>query len=124
MRRDPGKRLTAASAFLHWRHSPRTAEKSGQAEGRCCPGKDENNGAFLALIAQTEPESVSGLAFRMGGAKPDRSKTSKTHGKDGLIHLETTPARQMPSRPVSPTMTFQECCAGAIRCSAGIGTTK
>lgn len=58
----------------------------------------EKNRALLALIAQTEPESVNELALRTGRAKSNLSRILKTLEQYGLIHFEKGPGGQMAPR--------------------------
>ncbi|ARP96754.1 HVO_A0114 family putative DNA-binding protein [Bordetella genomosp. 13] len=58
----------------------------------------ERNRALLALIAETEPQSIHELALKTGRAKSNLSRTLRTMEQYGLIHFEQGPGRQLAPR--------------------------
>lgn len=55
----------------------------------------DRNRALLALIAQTEPQSLTELAEKTGRAKSNLSRTLKTMERYGLVHFEEGPGRKI-----------------------------
>jgi predicted transcriptional regulator len=58
----------------------------------------EKNRALLALIARTQPQSLSALAEQTGRAKSNLSRTLRTMERYGLVHFEEGPGRQIAPR--------------------------
>jgi predicted transcriptional regulator len=58
----------------------------------------DKNRSLLALIMETEPQSISELAERSGRAKSNLSRTLKTMEQYGLVHFEEGPGRQIAPR--------------------------
>ncbi|HET8702697.1 MarR family transcriptional regulator [Castellaniella sp.] len=58
----------------------------------------DKNRALLALIAETEPQSVNELAMRAGRAKSNLSRTLRTMERYGLIRFEKGAGRQLAPR--------------------------
>lgn len=58
----------------------------------------DKNRALLALIVETEPESINALALTTGRAKSNLSRTLRTMEQYGLIHFEKGPGRQLAPR--------------------------
>ena len=58
----------------------------------------DKNRALLALIAQTQPESLNDLAAKTGRAKSNLSRTLKTMERYGLVHFKKGPRRQLAPR--------------------------
>ena len=71
----------------------------------------DKNRALLALIAKTQPQSLTELAEQTGRAKSNLSRTLKTMERYGLVHFEPGPNRQIAPRVnysgVELKMTFQ-----------------
>ena len=71
----------------------------------------DKNRALLALIAKTQPQSLTELAERTGRAKSNLSRTLRTMERYGLVHFEQGPNRQIAPRVnysgVELKMTFQ-----------------
>ncbi|MGD0797192.1 MAG: helix-turn-helix domain-containing protein [Acidobacteriaceae bacterium] len=58
----------------------------------------EKNRALLALIAETQPQSLSALAEQTGRAKSNLSRTLRMMERYGLVHFEEGPGRQIAPR--------------------------
>ena len=58
----------------------------------------EKNRGLLALIARTNPNSLSELAEATGRAKSNLSRTLRTMERYGLVRLEQRPDRQLAPR--------------------------
>src|SRR5271156_3249083 len=58
----------------------------------------DKNRALLALIAKTQPHSLSELAERTGRAKSNLSRTLRTMERYGLVYFEEGPGRQIAPR--------------------------
>jgi predicted transcriptional regulator len=58
----------------------------------------DKNRALLALIAKTQPRSLSELAERTGRAKSNLSRTLRTMERYGLVYFEQGPGRQIAPR--------------------------
>ena len=58
----------------------------------------DKNRSLLALIAQTQPASLSELAERSGRAKSNLSRTLKTMAQYGLVHFEEGAGREVAPR--------------------------
>ncbi|HEY0794546.1 MAG TPA: helix-turn-helix domain-containing protein [Acidisarcina sp.] len=55
----------------------------------------DKNRALLALIARTQPQSLTELTEKTGRAKSNLSRTLKTMERYGLVHLEEGPGRKI-----------------------------
>jgi predicted transcriptional regulator len=58
----------------------------------------DKNRALLALIATTQPQSLSALAEQTGRAKSNLSRTLRTMERYGLVRFEEGPGRQIAPR--------------------------
>lgn len=58
----------------------------------------DKNRALLAVIVETQPDSLNELAERTGRAKSNLSRTLKTMERYGLVHFEEGPGRQIAPR--------------------------
>jgi predicted transcriptional regulator len=58
----------------------------------------DKNRELLALIAQTEPESMNELAEKTGRARSNLSRTLRTMERYGLVHFVKGPGRQVAPR--------------------------
>jgi len=58
----------------------------------------DKNRALLALIAKTQPQSLSELAERTGRARSNLSRTLRTMERYGLVRFEEGPGRQIAPR--------------------------
>jgi predicted transcriptional regulator len=58
----------------------------------------DKNRALLALIMETQPQSLTELAEKSGRAKSNLSRTLKTMERYGLVHFEEGPGRQIAPR--------------------------
>ena len=71
----------------------------------------DKNRALLALIAQTQPDSLNELVEKTGRAKSNLSRTLKTMERYGLVHFEKGHGRRLAPRVkysgVKLEMTFQ-----------------
>lgn len=76
-----------------------------------CKILSDGNRMLLALIAETEPDSLTELAAKTGREKSNLSRTLRTLEQYDLIHFEKRPNRQMAPRAnysgVSLEMSFQ-----------------